>query len=118
MRHERDDTGFASTFLNETPRYSISHGNAETSIFTWNFFLSVTTSLTMVSSSNGRRTQIASSLADGRLFPQAAALAPKPHRPIVLLEGPTPAQMPDVHAHAMSGAMLSLAVMWRLPVIH
>ncbi len=60
----------------------------------------------------------ASSLADGRLFPQAAALARSPHRPIVLLEGPTPAQMPDVHAHALKGAMLSLAVMWRLPVIH
>ena len=58
------------------------------------------------------------SLADGRLFPQAAALARSPHRPIVLLEGPTPAQMPDVHAHALKGAMLSLAVMWRLPVIH
>jgi DNA excision repair protein ERCC-4 len=60
----------------------------------------------------------ATSLVDGRLFPQAAALARSPHRPIVLLEGPTPAQMPDVHAHALKGAMLSLAVMWRLPVIH
>jgi ERCC4-type nuclease len=26
--------------------------------------------------------------------------------------------MPDVHAYALKGAMLSLAVMWRLPVIH
>jgi Fanconi anemia group M protein len=26
--------------------------------------------------------------------------------------------MPDVHAHALKGAVLSLAVMWRLPVIH
>jgi DNA excision repair protein ERCC-4 len=60
----------------------------------------------------------ATSLVDGRLFPQAAALARSPHRPIVLLEGPTPAQMPDVHAHALKGALLSLAVMWRLPVIH
>jgi ERCC4-type nuclease len=60
----------------------------------------------------------ATSLADGRLFLQAAALARTPHRPIVLLEGPAPAQMPDVHAHALKGAMLSLAVMWRLPVIH
>ena len=60
----------------------------------------------------------ATSLADGRLFPQAAALARSPHRPIVLLEGPSPAHMPDVHAHALKGAMLSLAVMWRLPVIH
>ena len=51
----------------------------------------------------------ATSLVDGRLFPQAAALARCPHRPIVLLEGPAPAQMPDVHAHALKGAMLSLA---------
>jgi len=60
----------------------------------------------------------ASSLADGRLFPQAAALARSPHRPIVLLEGPRAPQMPDVHPHALKGAMVSLAVMWRLPVIH
>ncbi len=26
--------------------------------------------------------------------------------------------MPGVHPHALKGAMLSLAVMWRLPVIH
>lgn len=59
----------------------------------------------------------ATSLADGRLFPQAAALARSPHRPVVLLEGPKPPQMPDVHPHALKGAMVSLAVMWRLPVI-
>ena len=57
----------------------------------------------------------AMSLADGRLFPQAAALARSPHRPVVLLEGPKPAKMPDVHPHALKGAMISLAVMWRLP---
>jgi len=39
----------------------------------------------------------ATSLADGRLFPQAAALARSPHRPIVLLEGSKPPKMPDVH---------------------
>ena len=60
----------------------------------------------------------AMSLADGRLFPQAAALARSPHRPVVLLEGPKPAKMPDVHPHALKGAMVSLAVMWRLPVLH
>jgi len=60
----------------------------------------------------------ATSLADGRLFPQAAALARSSHRPVVLLEGPQPPQMPDVHPHALKGAMVSLAVMWRLPVIH
>jgi len=49
----------------------------------------------------------AMSLADGRLFPQAAALARSPHRPIVLLEGPKPPKMPDVHPHALKGALLS-----------
>ena len=43
----------------------------------------------------------ATSLTDGRLFPQAAALASSPHRPVVLLEGPKPAKMPDVHPHAL-----------------
>jgi DNA excision repair protein ERCC-4 len=59
----------------------------------------------------------AMSLADGRLFPQAAALARSPHRPVVLLEGPRPSRVPDVHPHALKGAMVSLAVMWRLPVL-
>jgi DNA excision repair protein ERCC-4 len=58
------------------------------------------------------------SLADGRLFPQAAVLAQNPHRPVVLLEGPRPQHMPDVHPNALKGAMVSLAVMWRLPVLH
>ena len=26
--------------------------------------------------------------------------------------------MPDVHPHALKGALVSLAVMWRLPVLH
>jgi DNA excision repair protein ERCC-4 len=60
----------------------------------------------------------ATSLVDGRLFPQAAALARSPHRPVVLLEGPKLPQMPDVHPHALKGAIISLAVMWRLPVIY
>jgi len=60
----------------------------------------------------------ATSLTDGRLFPQAAALARSPHRPIVLLEGPKPLHMPDVHPYALKGALVSLAVMWRLPVLH
>lgn len=59
----------------------------------------------------------ATSLVDGRLFPQAAALARSPCRPVVLLEGPKPARMPDVHPHALTGAIVSLAVMWRLPVL-
>jgi len=60
----------------------------------------------------------ATSLVDGRLFLQAAALAQSPHRPVVLLEGPKPLRMPDVHPHALKGAIVSLAVMWRLPVLH
>jgi len=60
----------------------------------------------------------AASIVDGRLFPQAAALACGPHRAIMLLEGPKPPKMPGVHPHALKGAIVSLAVMWRLPVIH
>ena len=60
----------------------------------------------------------ATSLVDGRLFPQAAALAQSPQRPVVLLEGPRPLRMPDVHPHALKGAIVSLAVIWRLPVLH
>ena len=60
----------------------------------------------------------ATSLADGRLFPQAAKLTHSPHRPVVLIEGPTPARVPKVDPHAVQGAILSLAVMWRLPVLH
>ena len=60
----------------------------------------------------------ATSLVDGRLFPQAAALARTPHRPVILLEGPAAPRMPDVHPHALKGAIVSLAVMWRLPVIY
>lgn len=60
----------------------------------------------------------ATSLVDGRLFPQAAALARGPHRPVFLLEGPRSTDLPDVHPHALKGAIVSLAVMWRLPVIH
>ncbi len=63
-------------------------------------------------------TDFATSLVDGRLFPQAAALARSPHRPVILLEGPKPPRMPDVHPHALKGAIVSLAVIWRLPVIH
>jgi DNA excision repair protein ERCC-4 len=61
---------------------------------------------------------LAMSLTDGRLFPQAAALARSPHRPIVLIEGPKPAKMPNLHTNSLRGAVVSLAVMWRLPVLH
>jgi len=46
------------------------------------------------------------SLVDGRLFPQAAAIARSPHRPVVLFEGPKPVRMPDVHPHALKGAIV------------
>lgn len=80
--------------------------------------LTVGTALTVASSSS-RKTyaDFAISLADGRLFPQAARLARCPHRPVVLLEGPRPPRMPGIHPHALEGAMVSLAVMWRLPVL-
>jgi Fanconi anemia group M protein len=60
----------------------------------------------------------ATSLVDGRLFPQAAALAKSRHRPVVLLEGPVPPRLPDVHPNAVTGALVSLAIMWRLPLLH
>ena len=60
----------------------------------------------------------AMSLVDGRLFPQAARLARSHHRALLLIEGPMPAAMPDVHPHARDGALASLAAMWRLPVLH
>ena len=57
------------------------------------------------------------SLVDGRLFRQAAALARSRRRSLVLLEGPRPAEMPKVHPHALEGAILAVAVTWRVPVI-
>jgi len=60
----------------------------------------------------------AASVADGRLFPPAARLARSPHRPVVLIEGSPTSAMPDVHPNALKGASISLAVMWRLPVLH
>jgi Fanconi anemia group M protein len=60
----------------------------------------------------------AASLADGRLFPQAARLARDGHRTLMLIEGPPAASMPDVHPPAIQGALVSLAAMWRLPVLH
>jgi DNA excision repair protein ERCC-4 len=58
------------------------------------------------------------SLVDGRLFPQASRLAHSRHRSMVLIEGPPTLPMPDVHPHAIQGAVVSLAAMWRLPVLH
>jgi DNA excision repair protein ERCC-4 len=60
----------------------------------------------------------AASLVDGRLFPQAARLAHSHYRALFLIEGPAAASIPDVHPHAIDGALVSLAAMWRLPVLH
>lgn len=60
----------------------------------------------------------AASLADGRLFPQVARLAHDPHRSILLIEGPAPASVAAIHPRALEGALVSLAALWRLPVLH
>lgn len=60
----------------------------------------------------------AASLVDGRLFPQAARLGRDGRRSLVLIEGSPAASTPDVHPHAVQGALVSLAAMWRLPVLH
>jgi Fanconi anemia group M protein len=60
----------------------------------------------------------AMSLVDGRLFPQAAALARRTERALLVVEGRRTAEgWPRVHPHALKGAVVSLALMWRLPVI-
>ena len=58
------------------------------------------------------------SLVDGRLFPQTARLAHSGYRSLLMIEGPKPPSIPDVHPHAVEGAIVSLAAMWRLPVLH
>jgi DNA excision repair protein ERCC-4 len=58
------------------------------------------------------------SLVDGRLFPQTARLAHSRYRSLLLIEGPRSTSTPDVHPHAVEGAVVSLAAMWRLPVLH
>ncbi len=59
----------------------------------------------------------AASLVDGRLFPQVARLAHSRYRSLLLVEGPTPTSVPDVHPHSVEGAIVSIAAMWRLPVL-
>ena len=58
------------------------------------------------------------SLVDGRLFPQVARLAHSGHRSLLLIEGPTPSSIPGAHPHSLEGALVSIACMWRLPVLH
>ncbi|HEY3129185.1 MAG TPA: ERCC4 domain-containing protein [Acidobacteriota bacterium] len=57
------------------------------------------------------------SIIDGRLFHQAAELTRSWQRPLILVEGPKPAVMPRIHSNALKGAILALAVAWRVPVI-
>jgi Fanconi anemia group M protein len=64
------------------------------------------------------RSDFIASLVDGRLFPQVARLAHSRYRSLMLIEGPTPANAPGVHRHSVEGALVSIAVMWRLPVLH
>lgn len=58
------------------------------------------------------------SLIDGRLFPQVARLAHSRYRSLMLIEGPAASKGPDVHPHSVEGALVSIAAMWRLPVLH
>lgn len=61
---------------------------------------------------------LAASLVDGRLFPQVARLAHSRYRTLLLIEGPPPTSSPDVNPHSIEGALVSIAAMWRLPVLH
>ncbi len=56
------------------------------------------------------------SLIDGRLFLQAARLA-RAGRAVILLERFGGGPVADVHPHAVTGAIVSLGVTWRLPVV-
>jgi len=58
------------------------------------------------------------SLIDGRLFPQVARLARSEYRSLMLIEGSARPHGPDVHPYSVEGALVSIAVMWRLPVLH
>src|SRR5262245_37802861 len=57
------------------------------------------------------------SLIDGRLFPQVARLAHSGYRSLLLIEGATPAAVPSVHPHSLEGALVSIAALWRVPVL-
>jgi ERCC4-type nuclease len=67
-----------------------------------------------------RKTQadFVASLIDGRLFPQVARLSHSRYRSVMLIEGPVRGGAPDVHPHSVEGALVSIAAMWRLPVLH
>jgi Fanconi anemia group M protein len=60
----------------------------------------------------------AASLVDGRLFPQVARLAHSRYRSLLLIEGPPLTSITGVHSHSLEGTLVSIAAMWRLPVLH
>ena len=60
---------------------------------------------------------LAASILDGRIFRQAAALARSRLRTLFLVEGTQAVQTPALHPHSIIGACLSLAVMWRQPLL-
>jgi DNA excision repair protein ERCC-4 len=45
-------------------------------------------------------------------------LAHSPYRSLLLIEGPTPSSLPDVHNHSVEGALVSIAAIWRVPVLY
>lgn len=57
---------------------------------------------------------IAASIIDGRIFRQAASMARSPLRTLFLIEEPEAAR---IHPHALIGTFVSLAVIWRQPLI-
>ena len=59
----------------------------------------------------------AMSILDGRLFRQARAMARTSLRTLFLIESPAAEESGPLHPHALFGACISLAVMWRQPVI-
>lgn len=61
---------------------------------------------------------LAASLIDGRLFPQVARLAHSGYRLLLLIEGLANTSIPDMHPHSLEGALVSIAAIWRVPVLH
>ncbi len=57
------------------------------------------------------------SIVDGRLFRQARAMARTSLRTLFLIESPGAEEACSLHPHALFGACISLALMWRQPVI-
>ncbi len=53
-----------------------------------------------------------------RLFWQVARLAHSRYGSLLLVEGPAPSATPDAHPHSLEGALVSIAAMWRLPILH